>query len=53
MNISTTIVDQNFNIEFNSIHQKSNTNEKRLPKEIKQLILDNEKKTFKEIYILY
>ena len=42
--ISTTIVDQNFNVEFTSINQKSNINEKRVSKEIKQLILDNEKK---------
>jgi len=42
--ISTTIVDQNFNVEFTSINQKSNVNEKRVSKEMKQLILDNEKK---------
>ena len=46
--ISTTIVDQNFNIEFTSINQKSNINEKRVSKEIKQLILDNEKKISKK-----
>ena len=52
MDISTTIADQNFNVEFTSIHQKSSTNEKRLSKEIKQLILDNEKKISKK-YIYY
>lgn len=46
--ISTTIVDQNFNIEFTSVNQKSNVNEKRVSKEIKQLILDNEKKLSKK-----
>lgn len=42
--ISTIIVDKNFNIEYTSISQKINVDEKRLSKEIKQLILDNEKK---------
>ena len=46
--ISTTIVDQNFNIEFTSINQKSNSNEKPVSKEIKQLILNNEKKISKK-----
>ncbi|HEX9026232.1 MAG TPA: HAMP domain-containing sensor histidine kinase [Clostridium sp.] len=46
-NISTTIVDQNFNIEYNSLSQKKDTNEKRFPKEMKQIILDNEKKLSK------
>ena len=51
--ISTTIVDQNFNIEYNSVRLKKETNDKRLPKEIKQVILDNEKKIIKEVCILY
>jgi two-component system sensor histidine kinase VanS len=42
--ISTIIVDTNLNIEYTSNSQKINTDEKRLSKEIKQLILDNEKK---------
>ena len=46
--ISTTIVDQNFNVEFTSVNQKSNVNAKRVSKEIKQLILDNEKKISKK-----
>ncbi len=46
--ISTTIVDQNFNVEYTSVNKKSNVNEKRVSKEIKQLILDNEKKISKK-----
>lgn len=42
--ISTIIADNNFNIEYTSISQKINIDEKRLSKEIKQLVLDNEKK---------
>lgn len=47
-NIRITIVDQNFNIEYNSVSQKKDTDEKRLPKELKQIILDNEKKLSKK-----
>ena len=43
-NISTTVVDQNLNIEYNSVGVKKDNNEKRLTKEIKQAILENEKK---------
>jgi len=42
--ISTTIVDQNLNIEYNSEPLKKETNDKRFSKEIRQVILDNEKK---------
>lgn len=42
--ISTTIVDQNLNIQYNSERLKKEINDKRLSKEIKQVILDNEKK---------
>lgn len=47
-NIRTTIVDQNFNIEYNSISPQKDANGKRLSKEIKQIILDNEKKLSKK-----
>lgn len=43
-NISTTIVDQNLNVEYNSERLKKENNDKRLSKEIRQVILDNEKK---------
>ena len=47
-NISTTIVDQDFNIEYNSVNEKRDTNQKnRLSKEMKQIILDNKKKLLK------
>lgn len=42
--ISTTIVDQNINIQYNSERLKKEINDKRLSKEIRQVILDNEKK---------
>jgi signal transduction histidine kinase len=42
--MTITIVDQDFNIEYDSSHQKKDINERRLPKEFKQIISDNEKK---------
>jgi len=50
--ISTIIVDKNLNIEYISPNQKLNADEKRLSKEIKQLISDNEKKLSKK-YVYY
>lgn len=43
-NISTTIVDQNLDIEYTSERLKKGSLDKRLSKEIRQVILDNEKK---------
>ena len=43
-NISATIIDENLNVEYNSVGVKKDNNEKRLTKEIKQAILENEKK---------
>jgi len=50
--ISTIIVDKNLNIEYISPSQKLNADEKRLSKEIKQLISDNQKKLAKK-YVYY
>ncbi len=51
-NINTIIVDENYNIKYNSLRLKSNDEEKRLSKELKQAILDNEKKLLKK-YLYY
>lgn len=51
-NISTTIADQNFNIEYNSVLQKNISDQQHLPKEIEQTILDNKKKLLKN-FIYY
>jgi len=51
-NINTTIVDENFNLEYNSNRQKLNNDDKRLSKENKQLISENEKKLAKK-YVYY
>jgi len=48
-NISTIIIDQNFNIEYNSVNQKKDTNQNHLPKEMKQIILENKKKLSKNV----
>ncbi|WP_160692236.1 HAMP domain-containing sensor histidine kinase [Clostridium sp. C2-6-12] len=46
-NINTMIVDQNFNIEYNSALQKIDNKQQRLSKEMEQIILDNKKKLLK------
>ncbi|WP_026888490.1 sensor histidine kinase [Clostridium beijerinckii] len=51
-NINTIIVDNNYDIKYNSIHPKSNDEEKRLSKEIKQTIIENEKRLSKK-YVYY
>lgn len=50
--INTIIVDKNFNIQYNSLRKKSLDEEKRLSKQIKNDILNNEKKLSKK-YIYY
>ncbi|WP_297421165.1 HAMP domain-containing sensor histidine kinase [Clostridium sp.] len=47
-NINTIIVDKNYNVKYNSIHQKSEAEEKRISKEVRQTILKNEKKISKK-----
>ncbi|NRT91643.1 ATP-binding protein [Clostridium beijerinckii] len=51
-NINTIIVDNNYDIKYNSIRPKSNDEEKRLSKEIKQTIIGNEKRLSKK-YVYY
>lgn len=51
-NISTTIADKNLNLEFTSINEKSSINKTRLSKDVKQRILENEKKISTK-YIYY
>jgi signal transduction histidine kinase len=51
-NINTTITDNNFNIEYNSVSTKKVSDQQRLPKEIEQNILDNKKKLLKS-FIYY
>jgi signal transduction histidine kinase len=51
-NINTIIVDGNYNIKYNSLRLKSAGEEKKLPKQLKQAILDNEKKLSKK-YVYY
>lgn len=50
--INTIIADKNYNIKYDSIHIKTSNEERKLSKEIKKIILDNEKKLSKK-YIYY
>lgn len=47
-NISTIIVNKNYAIKYDSVHSKSVDKEKKLPKDIKDSILDSEKKHLKK-----
>ncbi|OPJ64714.1 HAMP domain-containing sensor histidine kinase [Clostridium chromiireducens] len=50
--INTIIVDNDFNVEYNSFRSKSVDEEKRLAKEVRKTILDNQKKLSKK-YVYY
>ncbi|MFW2487296.1 ATP-binding protein [Clostridium chromiireducens] len=50
--INTIIVDNDFNVEYNSFRSKSVDEEKRLAKEVRKTILDNKKKLSKK-YVYY
>lgn len=50
--INTIIVDKNFNVEYNSLVPKSNEEQKRLAKEIRQTISENQKQLLKK-YLYY
>lgn len=50
--INTIIVDKNFNIQYNSLRKKSSDEEKRLSGQLKNDILNNEKKLSKK-YVYY
>lgn len=50
--INTIIVDNDFNIEYNSFRSKSVDEEKRLAREVRKTILDNQKKLSKK-YVYY